>query len=401
LLTRKNVATQIFLALFAVVFAEILTAATWQATNITIGPVKSFARDSSGRLYAGAGVGIYLSNNHGESWQVFEDSTKYSDCFSIEFNVATGHLFIAVESGIYRSNDVGLTWEYLGDEVVGTYSMAVAPGGVIWVAGAPGTFISTDNGNSWTLVHATLGQFGDGLAVTTAGSILESTLLDGLFRTTDNGQNWSFVGGQFNSPNQTTALTAGRSAGLVFSADFFTDQFANDTLCIYRSTNDGVTWTKVAKRARDLCTVLYADGKGNIFAGRNEVFRSPDNGSTWTQYSDGLPFETQVISFIEAADGTLLCGSENGIHRIDADSGAVIDPPPPCCRNFTGNVNGDVNDATNIVDVTTLVAYLFQGGSISACQGENDVDKSGSINVVDLTRLVNFLFHSQALPNCP
>lgn len=372
-------------------------AATWQVANPTVIAAKSLARDSSGRLFAGSSADVFLSVDNGASWQVYEDSSKYADCFAIEFDAVSNYLFISVETGVYRSNNNGLTWDFLGDEVVGAYSMEVSPNGHLWVSGSGGTFVSDNNGDSWTHVHAPLGQFGDGLTITTAGTLLESTLLEGLFRTTNNGQNWSFISGPFRSPHQTTALTSGRSAGLAFAADFITDQFSHDTLTIYRSTDDGVSWSQVHSKAQDLCHVLYADSKGNLFAGRNEVFRSPDNGNTWAQYSDGLPFETQVRCFIEAANGMLIAGGDDFIYRINADSGLVIDPPV-CCAGLAGNVDCDISGGTDIADLSALIDYLYISFSPLCCKAEANVDGQPGIDISDLSALIDYLYISFAPP---
>jgi Beta-propeller repeat len=75
---------------------------------------------------------------------------------------------------------------------------------------------------------------------------------------------------------------------------------------------------------------------------------------------------------------------------------------PPCCTGSRGNANGDAGDAVNVVDVTFLVQYLFQGGASAPCLEEADVAVNNSINIVDLTTLVAFLFSGgPALQACP
>jgi|WetSurMetagenome_2_1015567.scaffolds.fasta_scaffold162591_2 hypothetical protein len=75
----------------------------------------------------------------------------------------------------------------------------------------------------------------------------------------------------------------------------------------------------------------------------------------------------------------------------------------PCCRECTGNVDGDAEDIVDISDLSALVGFLFAGGSISDCPGENNVDASvdGTVDVSDLSLLVDFLFWSPwSLPFC-
>ncbi len=65
-----------------------------------------------------------------------------------------------------------------------------------------------------------------------------------------------------------------------------------------------------------------------------------------------------------------------------------------CCIGIRGNVDGDPNDAINVVDLAYLVSYLFDQppGPAPPCFEEADVDASLSINVGDLAWLVSYLF---------
>ena len=71
-----------------------------------------------------------------------------------------------------------------------------------------------------------------------------------------------------------------------------------------------------------------------------------------------------------------------------------------CCRGFTGNVNFDIVDLTDISDLTRLVNYLFVTFVPLACPEEANItgDLAGDIDISDLTRLVNFLFVTFELP---
>ena len=73
-----------------------------------------------------------------------------------------------------------------------------------------------------------------------------------------------------------------------------------------------------------------------------------------------------------------------------------------CVPPIRGNVNGSTGDAVNVVDITYLVAYLFQGGAAPPCKDEADVNGNGTVNVVDLTFLVQRLFQGGPPPAaCP
>jgi hypothetical protein len=72
-----------------------------------------------------------------------------------------------------------------------------------------------------------------------------------------------------------------------------------------------------------------------------------------------------------------------------------------CCdAPICGNIDSDMSDLVNIVDVTRLVNYLFQGGEWPQPLDIANVNCStdNKVNIVDLTYLVNFLFMGGAAP---
>lgn len=75
-----------------------------------------------------------------------------------------------------------------------------------------------------------------------------------------------------------------------------------------------------------------------------------------------------------------------------------------CCAGLRGNVNSDANDQTNVSDLTSLVAYLFQGAEAPQCEEEANVDgdPGENLTVSDITYLVNYLFKGGSAPAvCP
>ncbi|MEW6049746.1 MAG: M64 family metallopeptidase [Candidatus Zixiibacteriota bacterium] len=145
-----------------------------------------------------------------------------------------------------------------------------------------------------------------------------------------------------------------------------------------------------------------------------------------TMMPNGLPLSCQwhldSIPIPGATDTSLVAiGYQLGLgtHRIQAkvwdnSSSVRMDPQglldewhgwtvtvTGCCRDRTGNIDGDIDDLTDISDLTALVEYLFNSGTISPCDPENDIDGSSAIDISDLTLLVDYLFFAVPLPVCP
>lgn len=104
---------------------------------------------------------------------------------------------------------------------------------------------------------------------------------------------------------------------------------------VFTSTDKGVSWDASAEQVPqshyfygtalvasklDVDTV-YAAGSG--YSGP-AVYRSDDGGERWERYAEGLP-ETLVYSLVEAADGTLVAGTETGAWRRDPGSAEWVD----------------------------------------------------------------------------
>ena len=76
---------------------------------------------------------------------------------------------------------------------------------------------------------------------------------------------------------------------------------------------------------------------------------------------------------------------------------------PACCEGVRGDVNGDGTDG-DVADLTCLVDYIFGAGCDIPCYEEADFNANGFVDVSDLTSLVAFLFLGGTPPlpcNCP
>ncbi len=63
-----------------------------------------------------------------------------------------------------------------------------------------------------------------------------------------------------------------------------------------------------------------------------------------------------------------------------------------------GDVNG--NGAINILDITYLIAYLYQGGPGPGPLASADVNGNGAVNILDITHLIAYLYQGGPAPNC-
>lgn len=73
------------------------------------------------------------------------------------------------------------------------------------------------------------------------------------------------------------------------------------------------------------------------------------------------------------------------------------------CVGHTGNVNGSADGRVDLIDLTTLIAYLTANTGTQICNEAANVDASpdGVVSLSDLSLLVAFLTTGKPLPTCP
>ncbi len=190
--------------------------------------------------------------------------------------------------------------------------IAVGSGNVLFVGVAcypydpncQGVFRSTDRGTTWSQHNTGLTSTNvNAIAATAAGHLVAGTNLGGVFRSVDGGNTW-----------QATGLTIPHVTGVFSTRDavYALDGF----FCsgVYRSTDDGVSWTRINNdffmcpngfaAAPTGDTLYLGDGNGG-------VFRSIDRGGSWTFLNSGLP-SVSVTWMAMNSQGHVFAATEGG-----------------------------------------------------------------------------------------
>ena len=85
---------------------------------------------------------------------------------------------------------------------------------------------------------------------------------------------------------------------------------------VYRSTNNGTSWTAVdSGLPANIYVTSLAVSSSNIFAGTlgGGVFLSTNSGTSWTAVDSGLPAYTNVYSLAVTGDSNIFAGTEGGV----------------------------------------------------------------------------------------
>jgi len=209
------------------------------------------------------------------------------------------------------------------------------------------TWRSTDNGATWTRVTASAGWLArcghtsvvmpDGSIVLMGGYSGGGGVKNDTWRSTDNGATWTRVNASAGWTGRQGHSSVAMPDGSIVLMGGFDSGFKND---VWRSTDKGATWTQVNASAgwtpRDAhSSVAMPDGSIVLMGGavsggtfKNDVWRSTNNGTTWTQVNASAGWSTGYShSSVAMLDGSIVLmggyggGYKNGTWR-STDKGA-------------------------------------------------------------------------------
>ena len=314
----------------------------WAPNGLTGSSVYSLARHPGGNLFAATPVGIFRSTNNGDDWTKADNGAARSividtsgliitGMFSGEARRSTdggtswnstpvsptgvltpvtlspsGHLYAGSPGmGVYQSTDKGITWLPKRDGLAASIVSALlrAPDNSLY-AGTDGSglYRTTDGGTSWLFVPTTPGAYKVmSLALDDSGKILVGTWGYGLLRQSGTGGTWQTITyGYF--------YCVVTSPGGVILA-------ANDVGKVLHSTDYGKTWSTDSVGNGPLLSVADG-GDGYLYAGlfQQGLFRSSDNGKSWTAMNSGLS-NPIVRGFLVRPGGVLFAGTDGGLFR--------------------------------------------------------------------------------------
>ncbi|HSS78577.1 MAG TPA: hypothetical protein VLV54_17760 [Thermoanaerobaculia bacterium] len=324
---------------------------SWTKLSERSSAIQPLALDRTlpGRVYAGANdVGLLVSVDSGQHWQVanagFVPLGAYEVAFDprtprtlYEVTEITGLDFYFLDTQIARSQDGGATWERWTpyDEngplsQVGGLAIDPFAAGSLYIS-APWPAHSVDGGKTWRSLNSLPAGFEieSGILVDPlhAGTLFLAGHLndrDVVLRSADGGTSWatvldrgesaSFAGTLFADPTSPGVLLAGGRGGF------------------WRSVNGGQTWTfkSLGAFAGDQWAFsLQTDSSHDLYAwlvpagpDLHTLYRSADQGATWTAIDGGLPADIQINDFVADPQGTALyAGTSDGVY-LSQDGGA-------------------------------------------------------------------------------
>ncbi len=226
----------------------------------------------------------------------------------------------------WRSTNNGATWTQMNASAgwSGRFahsSVAMPDGSIVLMGGYDGSsnvtndvWRSTDTGATWTEVNASAGwsaRFGhtsvpmpNGSIVLMGGADNNYNYQNDVWRSTDNGATWTQVNASAGWARFTHSSVITPDGSIVLMGGTGSGPCVNDT---WRSTDYGNTWTQVNASGgwigrQQPSSVVLPDGSILLMGGNelsefyNDVWRSTDTGATWTLVNTSAGWSAQIRS---------------------------------------------------------------------------------------------------------
>jgi hypothetical protein len=284
-------------------------------------------------------AGLARLSNDGAAWNVV---TNFPAIGEVAGLAASGSSLLAssTRSPVLRSADAGAHWSTgnaglpAGEAGVNRWVFATR-GKTAFAASDAGLFRSNDEGAHWAQVpgvHAV-----KSLAVSGTHLIASTAYYDGysgLFRSTDDGAHWQAASVEAlpGIPNEEYGSEGDTRKRIPYEATSLAISGAAVYVVLdgklYRGADSDAAWVskdpanwKEPSAGLPRIRVIAADGTALLAATDDGVFRSTNNGATWSPANAGLPANTVVRALI-VDRATLFAGTQGaGVFRSNDHGG--------------------------------------------------------------------------------
>ncbi|MCH7974484.1 MAG: T9SS type A sorting domain-containing protein [Bacteroidetes bacterium] len=304
----------IFLSSFILSFSQ---TNFWESTNGPFGgEVEAVAIKSNGKVLVGTSTsGIFRSDGTGDNWQpvtsglpIDSDSVLFEKINALAIN-SMDWIFAGTHAGVYLSSDNGDNWiaTSLAGEDIRITLLFIDSADQIFANYSEEIYISTDDGTTWQQPATPLSGI-TSLAENSQGNLFAGNF-DGVHISTDGGDNWT-----------QTNLTSGINSLTIDSQD----QIFAGTSGVFRSTDNGDSWSLFHILPDSLYEVqFFTASPGNqLYAGvwdnsgdRDGVYRSTNSGVSWEKVNQGLADSLNLRYITTNSAGDVFAGTEHGLFR--------------------------------------------------------------------------------------
>ncbi|MDD5561484.1 MAG: hypothetical protein PHT50_05085 [Candidatus Omnitrophica bacterium] len=345
---RKKAVSFISIWLLAMTGVLLAQDFTWEdigRANLDLRVLLVNPQDSKIILAAGSG-NIFKSGDAGQSWRrVLGIRSGSNNINALVFDPYNLHvIYAATDNGLYRSRDSGERWErvFRGKNNLDNQCTAVLVYSCAVFAGTKaGLFISRDNGRSWQKESVKINKAAVlNIDISFSGKVIYLSSACGIFKSTDGGESWEriFVG-YFQEDLQEAPVDIEDVREKNILPDIhFVRADNKDIDCVYfcgargvyKSLDQGKTWSKLPEYGlldRDVKMVclsadsrvfaltqsgvfFYQDGRWreltfDLDAGRLQYLFLNQNGDIYVAGRKGIFKSSQKVFYNSSGEGLL------------------------------------------------------------------------------------------------
>ena len=264
------------------------------------------------KYFAGTSSEILYSEDGGRTWDRVDSGPTGQQVNTIIMDPTDENILLATDrfaNRIWRSTDGGLNWSVVYSAPDDTYDIEFKPGNpdIVYASGRGFVAKSTDNGATWS---ALTGPWAGGvlmLAVTDAAPSNVYALQEqsggynGTFISTDEGATWTTQSDNSSGSNNILTYNQNSTGGQApRDMDIVVSPYDEDEVYVagtelWKSTDAGETFTKVADwLVNSSLPFIHADvdllyyNNNAFYAGTDGgLFVSTDNATSWTDWTSG------------------------------------------------------------------------------------------------------------------
>ena len=256
---------------------------------------------SPATVFASACSGVYQSRDGGSIWRRLATPRGAFRTYVVVLDPRhVGVVFAATSAGLLRTADSGLVWKRVSLHPIKSISFDAADRDKIYFGSSTsGILVSRDDGNS--LLESNIGFSNRNFSVMAgSGHILYTATIyelgnGGVFRTTNQGATWLRMANPATNENVVLMAAASDDPNRVYAAGYRS---------IFRSTTGATIWSKLAAPAGShRITALLALPGAVLFAGSTAgLFRL--NGSTWSEVK--LPGGSRAVELLQSSGASVV-----------------------------------------------------------------------------------------------
>jgi photosystem II stability/assembly factor-like uncharacterized protein len=286
-------------------------------------------------VFAATTKGLLVSNDKGSTWTTSFDASFLHARFSL---ASDGEHVFAATDGLRRAKLGGTEWTKL--HVLADYVTYLFPTEKsVFAYGASGLHRTADGGASWSDTSLPLSSayyWGTPFA-RHGGKLFAVEDMKSIAVSTDDGATFtpielpSQVAGAYRTPSLLASIDGALILGVYESAGYGCSNAVDTTMTLYRSTDEGKTWSAGENNLPKLFTDCYGvstppavrslvqHGKALLAVTWHDgAFRSSDGGASWASVGS-------YRRFLSAGDVLFAASTEGGLAR-STDDGVTFSP---------------------------------------------------------------------------